>query len=440
MRDPAASLRFEGNRVIRDLYKPLDRAHFLHTELAQRWSTEGRLVPFAVHGETRVESQRLSFVSQPSEWSDAQLFAAAKLTLELQMEAVDASFDLKDGSAWNVIFDGCRPVFCDLLSFEGLCERPWWAFGQYGRHFLLPLLVSKRAGLRAHASFSAWRDGMPPGVARDMLGWTAMLGRYGALLAGRKNSAHSSVAVERAAIGIPLDDIQKFRRRLHAALDWQLSGLKPAPPSAQGWADYEKDRPHYSGDSLSSKRRLIGEWLAQLSPQWVLDLGCNTGEFSTMALEVGAHVVALDGDHDCVQQLFLNHKGSTRLYPVVASLDDLRSSRGWAGAEHPGMEQRLQHRADVVLMLALIHHLAVGAAVPLKAIASFAYKCARRVVIVELLDVDDPQLVALCLQRQRLPQEFSLALQRAAFVDVGFSILSEHRLEGAARSLLLLSK
>jgi SAM-dependent methyltransferase len=439
MRDPAASLRFEGNRVVRDLYKPLDQAHFLHAELAQRWSTEGRLVQFAIQDETRVESQRLSFVSQPSEWSDAQLFAAAKLTLELQMEAVDASFDLKDGSAWNVIFDGCRPVFCDLLSFEGLCERPWWAFGQYGRHFLLPLLVSKRAGLHAHASFSAWRDGMPPGVARDMLGWTAMLGRYGALLAGRKNSAHSSVAVERAAI-VPLDDIKKFRRRLHAALDWQLSGLKPAPPSAQGWGEYEQDRPHYGGDSLSSKRRLIGEWLAQLSPKWVLDLGCNTGEFTKMALAGGASVIALDADHDCIQRLFLEHTDDVRLHAVVAPLDDLRSSRGWAGTEHPGMDQRLEQCADVVLMLALVHHLAIGSAIPLEAVARFAYRCTRSSLVIELLDADDPQLVALCHQRRRAPEEFTRERQRDAFVAAGFSVVTEQRLEGAARSLLLLTK
>jgi len=440
MRDPAASLRFEGNLVIRDLYKPLTPGHFLHSDLARRWTTDARLVPFVLQGNTRVESNRLKFVSQPSEWTDAQLFAAAKLTLELQVEAVESGFDLKDGSAWNVIFDGCRPVFCDLLSFEGLLEQPWWAFGQYARHFLLPLLVSKRVGLRAHASFLAWRDGMPPAVARQMLGWTALFSRYSVLLAGQKHEPHSSVAFDNATVGRPIADIQSFRRGLHAALDWQLSGLKPISRRAKGWADYEQDRPHYGGGSMSRKRELIAEWLSQLSPQWVLDLGCNTGEFTRLALAGGANVIALDSDHDCIQRLFLDHGGDVRLHPVVVPLDDLRSSRGWAGSEHPGMPERLEQCADVVLMLALIHHLAIGAAVPLKMVAQFAYRCTRRWLIVELLDIDDPQLVAICRQRRRLPEEFTRDRQRDAFVAAGFSVVAEHRLEGAARSLLLLSR
>lgn len=440
MRDPAASLRFEADRVIRDLYKPLPSAHLLHSELAQRWVEAGRLVPFEWQGEMQVASRRLSFVSQPSEWTDAQLFAAAKLSLEMQIEAVDAGFDLKDGSAWNVIFDGCRPVFCDLLSFEALGDRQWWAFGQYARHFLLPLLASRRAGLRAHESFITWRDGMPPQVARQMLSWTVLLSRYGVLLAGQRSGAHSSVAFDGVDVGRPRHEIQAFRRRLHAGLEWQLDGLKPATKSAGGWASYEQDRPHYGGQSLSRKRELITQWLSKLAPRRVLDLGCNTGEFTRLALAGGANVVALDADHDSVQRLFLDHGNETRLHPLVVPLDDLRSSRGWAGREHPGLDQRLEACADVVLMLALVHHLAIGAAVPLEEVARFAYRCAKRALVVELLEADDPQLVALCHQRRRAPQDFSLSRQRDAFVAAGFSIAAEHRLEGAERSLLLLQK
>ena len=440
MRDPAASLRFEADQVVRSLYQPLPDTHFLHSELAVRWASSGLLVPFEWQGEMQVASRRLSFVSQPSEWTDAQLFAAAKLTLELQLEAVDAGFDLKDASAWNVIFDGCRPVFCDLLSFETLTGRQWWAFGQYARHFLLPLLVSQRAGLRARECFSIWRDGIPPDTARGLLGWTALMTRYGLLLAGQKREAHSSVVFAEADEGQSRDVVQGFRRKLHAALEWQLRGVEPVTKHGHGWAGYEQDRPHYAGASLARKRELVAEWLARLAPRWVLDLGCNTGEFTRLALTTGASVIALDADHDSVQQLFLTHSGNARLHPLVAPLDDLRSSRGWAGREHPGLDQRLEGCADVVLMLALIHHLAIGSAIPLEEVARFAYRCTSRALVVELLEADDPQLIALCRQRRRAPEEFGLARQRAAFLAAGFVIAEEHRLEGAARSLLLLEK
>ena len=158
MRDPEAGIRFESDIVVRDLYEPLPVDHFLHHELARRWVSSGKLIPFELRGTTQVVGRRLPFVSQPSEWTSAQLYMAARLTLDLQCAAVDHGFDLKDASAWNVIFDGTRPVFCDLLSFTSLAYRQWWAFGQFSRHFLLPLLASHRVGFRAGESFLVWRD------------------------------------------------------------------------------------------------------------------------------------------------------------------------------------------------------------------------------------------------------------------------------------------
>lgn len=447
MRDPAASLRFEADRVIRDLRQPLPSGHFLNSELAACWVAQGRLVPFEREGDLRVVSQRLPFVTQPSEWTDAQLFEAARLTLALQSEAVEAGFDLKDASAWNVLFDGCRPVFCDLLSFEPLADRPWWAYGQFARQFLLPLLASRRVGLKARESFCIWRDGMPSESARRLLGWCALLGRYGALLAQPRAAAFSDAALDRVRTGEPLAALQGFRRRLQATTSWQLEGVRPAAsassaaaPAAQGWSGYEGDRPHYGAASLDRKRAVIDGWMATLAPAWVLDLGCNTGEFSRMALARGARVIALDADHDVVQRLFLAHPDEPRLHALVAPLDDLRSSRGWGGQEHLGLDRRLEGSADLVLMLALIHHLAIGVAVPLEEVARFAHRCTRDALVLEVLDEDDPQLVALCRQRRRDPSEFSAVRQRNAFVAAGFRVEAEEALDGAARRLLLLRK
>jgi SAM-dependent methyltransferase len=207
-----------------------------------------------------------------------------------------------------------------------------------------------------------------------------------------------------------------------------------------GWSGYEDDRPHYAGESLRKKRAIIDEWLARIRPKWVADFGCNTGEFSRMAAEQGAHVVALDADHESIQHLYRTSAPHWHLYPVVAQLDDIGAGRGWAGIEHPGLAQRLHGRFDVVMMLALIHHLVVGASIPLSAIAAFARACTREWVIVELIDETDPQLVTLCAQRQRTSSEFGASRQRAAFVDAGFQVEAEAELSPAKRTLVLLRK
>lgn len=440
MRDPDASLQMARSTVVRRLNQPLASGHFLGSELAQNWQARGCLVSFQIADDKTIVAERLPFVSQPSEWCDAQLFEAARLTLQLQQEAVAQGFDLKDAPAWNVIFAGTRPVFCDLLSFVPLNLRRWWAAGQYARHFLIPLVLSHRRGLRTHLSFRSWRDGVPPEVARRMLGPARFLSRYWPLVAEGPSAQPFEVMAEQTGSGASRKEIQRFRSGLHSTLDWMLRGVQPRQNRSAGWQTYETQREHYGAPSVEAKRGFVEEWIRQIGPAWVVDLGCNTGEFSRMALAAGAEVVAIDADHDSVQRLFLSHPNEQRLHAVVAPLDDLSGGRGWLGSEHPGMVERLGDRFDLVLMLALIHHLAVGFSIPLEQIAALAARLSRRWLMVEWIGEQDPQMQLLCGQRQRLPSEFDIAHQRAAFETVGFTVEAERKLPGTARLLALMKK
>jgi hypothetical protein len=184
----------------------------------------------------------------------------------------------------------------------------------------------------------------------------------------------------------------------------------------------------------------VAQWLTKLQPAWTLDLGCNSGEFSQLALDVGSQVIALDGDHDAVQAMYVHHAGQRKLYPVLASLDDIHSGRGWAGVEHTGLAKRLNGCADVVLMLALIHHLSIAGAVHLEQVADFAAACTRRWLVVEWLEPSDPQVQQLCAQRRRNVNEFAVDSQRQAFIDAGFELRQEVTLPQGYRHLALLEK
>ena len=189
------------------------------------------------------------------------------------------------------------------------------------------------------------------------------------------------------------------------------------------------ERSHYDSQSLTLKRERINEWLGRCAPKWVLDLGCNTGEFSRMAADHSAHVVSVDADHASVQALYRASNGSACIYPVVAPLDDLSGGRGWLGSESPGLADRLTGRFDLVMMLALVHHLAI---------AQLARRFTRGHLIVEWLAPDDVQVVRLCEQRRRDPAEFSLEAQRRAFAQAGFAVESETPLAQGRRVLALL--
>jgi hypothetical protein len=437
MRDPRGELRLIGDQAIRDLHAPLPANDFLRSELSQRLASDGLLVKFEIVDDRTLHSPRLPFVTFPHEWCDAQVYDAAKLTLDLQSEAVKAGFDLKDASAWNVLFDGAQPLFCDLLSFEALVHKPWWAAGQFVRHFLLPLVLADKRDFRASHTFRIWRDGIPPPAARSMLGPSRFLTRYWPLMASAESAARPLAAPDVE----PVEALLRHRQSLHASLQWMLNGAKPSNSGdVTTWADYERRRGHYADESIQAKRVQVNDWLTRIAPRWVADFGCNAGEFSMIARACNARVVALDADHGAVQRLYRRLEDRQGVYPVLACLDDIEAGRGWAGLEVPGLMSRLAGRIDVVMMLALIHHLAIGAAVRLPAIAQFAHDCTRKWAIVEWLGNDDPLLRRLCEERRREPSEFSIERQRQAFVDAGFAVEDTKPLPGTSRVLALLRR
>lgn len=434
MRDPQASLILGTDWVIRRLQKELPALHPLHSPLAAKWVADGWLMPYEWVDEQQLSSPRIPFVSSPEEWCDAQLYAAAQLTLNLLESANAAGADLKDASAWNVIFDGCRPVFCDLTSLEPLQTHAWWAAGQFVRHFVSPLWLARTTGLQARDVFRMSRDGAMPELVRDTLGWKRFLSRCWPLVAQAKGRVDAS-KVKAAHAGTP-----SYRQQLISSLRWMLMGVKPATEHRTTWGQYITQRDHYTTTALDAKRQEVAQWLQQLKPSWTLDLGCNSGEFSKLALDAGSRVIALDGDHDAVQAMYRQHAGCPNINPVLASLDDVHTGRGWAGQEHAGLVQRLTACADMVLMLALIHHLSIAAAVKLELVARFAACCTRRWLVVEWLEPTDPQVQQLCAQRRRHAQEFNLAMQRQAFLDAGFVVLQEVALPGGQRYLALLER
>jgi hypothetical protein len=126
----------------------------------------------------------------------------------------------------------------------------------------------------------------------------------------------------------------------------------------------------------------------------VWDLGCNTGDFARIAAETAPVVVALDGDHAAVEQLYRTlrrESGSTaaqRILPLVGNVCDPSPNQGWLGAERRSWPNR--GRPDLVLALALVHHLVLGAGIPLEQLLDWLHSLGGAVVL-EFVDKSDPQ-------------------------------------------------
>ena len=169
------------------------------------------------------------------------------------------------------------------------------------------------------------------------------------------------VRAELKASGFRKELIQANVRRLR-----KLVGRLRPRRGRSTWAGYREAAP-YSDEDAQRKERFVRE-AGHARLAW--DLGANDGRF---ARAVNAdNVVAVDGDERVVGELFaaLRDEGSRTILPLVVDLADPSPGRGWRGVERRRLEER--GRPDLVLCLALVHHLAIGRNVPFAELVALA--------------------------------------------------------------------
>ncbi len=129
------------------------------------------------------------------------------------------------------------------------------------------------------------------------------------------------------------------------------------------------------------------------SPKRVLDIGANTGEFSALAAAAGAEVVALERDPAAADRLFaMASERNLSIQTIQADLARPTPAAGWENAESLALLPRLERRFDLVLMLAVIHHLILMEQIPIPAILSLCHRLTTRYLVIEWVPVDGPHV------------------------------------------------
>jgi SAM-dependent methyltransferase len=168
----------------------------------------------------------------------------------------------------------------------------------------------------------------------------------------------------------------------------KLSPLKKK--SASVWKEYEEDRSHYTERDLAAKTGFVREHLGE--GRTVLDLGCNAGEFSLLAAELGKSVVAADGDHPALSRLYARIRGKEApISPLMLNIGRPTPALGWANAEIASFLDRAVGQFDCVLVLGLIHHLLVSERASLAMLAELLDRLRPKSVILEWVDPRDPK-------------------------------------------------
>jgi SAM-dependent methyltransferase len=382
-----------------------------------------------------LEHARIPFVSYPYEWTFGMLKDAALLHLELMQDALAEGFILKDASPYNVQWRGARPVFIDVPSFEPLGHgEPWVGYRQFCELMLYPLMLQAYRGI----DFRPWLRGRIDGIPAeemDRLMSSRDLLRRGVLLhvaaqrllqrryAGGRRNVRGALADAGFGKGLIQKNVAKLTRLIRS--------LTP-PRTPTEWADY--DRTHsYDPDEHAAKAAFVRR--AAETRRWRLawDLGCNTGTFAKLVEPHAGHIVAMDADWMAVERLYARERADPhgRVLPLVVNLADASPAQGWRGAERKDLASR--GAPDLVLCLALVHHVAITANIPLADLIDWLASLGASVVI-EFVGREDEMVEALLANRVDQYDDYTLATFRGLLAEK-FRIRDEAPLKSGRRTI-----
>jgi len=219
-------------------------------------------------------------------------------------------------------------------------------------------------------------------------------------------------------------------RRNVAALGRFVHSLRWQAPR-DSWRSYAPAALY--GESEAAKRTFVERVLRGRRWRCVWDLGCNTGTYARLAAAHADYVLAFDSDDAVVDALYrsLAEASTPRLLPLVVDLADPSPQAGWRAAERRSLEGR--GRPDLVLCLALLHHLVISAGLPLAQVIEWIGTLGGNVVV-EFVTRADPMVLRLLQQRGEDCEDYHLEVFERE-ISTRFLIAGCQHVAGGSRIL-----
>lgn len=373
---------------------------------------ESELTDHATDSGKRVlRHRRVPVVSYCYEWVPAMLKDAALVTLDLCIRLAEKKMTLQDGHPWNVLFDGTKPIYIDAGSIVPVRNDILWApYQQFCNFFLFPLYL-----------YAAGRDHVARWLLRDYLGGVTdddllatlpvafkfrhpskilgvatprLLGKLFELLP--EELQRRFLSISKAVNSGP--ESMKLKVRFLESLRKTVDTVK-LKTGGSHWARYYStaDKEYFqtklSPGDWRQKQAAVETILKEVRPDSVLDVGANTGFYSTLAAAHGARVTACEADIDAltVCHVQAKQKGSNIL-PLNVNVFSASPIPGRGGVSLPSPVERL--RSDFVMGLAVIHHVVALQRMPIARIAEIFTALSNRRLLLEFAAPLKPKLGA----------------------------------------------
>ncbi|MBA4251663.1 MAG: SAM-dependent methyltransferase [Chlorobiaceae bacterium] len=454
-RDPSGFIFIFNNKIHRAINYSYQQnyEHLLSSGLYEKLTSEGLLISHTelnkddfANSEERLNNcykiispVQIEFISHPYELSFEQLKDAALTTLSIQKIALEYKMSLKDASAYNIQFLNCKPILIDTLSFEIYKEGyPWIAYKQFCQHFLAPLLLMKYKDIRFHKFSSNFVDGIPLDLANSLLPLKSKLDPKIFLHISLHSKAQRKFQDKKikflkksfskqSFIGL-IDNLFSLVKNLKLNLEKK----KNHKTANSNWIEYYETG-ILSPEYLNDKIKLVTNLVNQANPKTIWDLGSNLGMVSKIAAAENVKIICFDSDPVVINQIYINCKerNLSNIFPSVLDLVNPSPASGWMLSERASFLDR--QAPDLVMALALIHHLAIANNIPLSSLAHFFSRVSKKLII-EFVPKTDPNVQLLLRNREDIFSQYD----ENSFVDEFgkyFKILFSQKNSGSERVL-----
>lgn len=409
------------------LYNTLTTKQYLlpHTEIKEN-------IPGAEDHYITILPEQLSFTSYPYEWCFEQLKDAAILTLKIVKNAVEHGMILKDATPFNIQFHKGKPIFIDTLSFEKYdASLPWIAYRQFCEMFLFPLWLSHYHKMNFQQILNIYPDGISAEITAKLL--------------PAKSRLSSSIwmhlllqnMIKKQSPDIKTSYSFSKKKLLDLITHLENTIKKLDNSSKTTWSDYYNEgieEPAY----LDEKKIIISQLLTQVNGKKIIDLGANDGVFSLLSAEKGLDVIATDSDEQCINNLYkkIRSEGIANIVPLCFDIMNPSAATGFTNKERTSINDRL--KADTVMALALIHHLAIGKNISLQMLAAWFYELAPQLIIEFIPKEDDKTQILLQHKKIAFP-DYTVTGFETAFA-VKFSIERKEAVAATKRLLYFMKR
>jgi len=418
----------------------MDKGHVVRTKLLEAGNPHvDNIVGYGWCGV--LEHEPVPFVTYPYEWTFSMLKDAALLQLRILEKCIENGWTLKDATPYNIQWIDSKPVFIDVPSFLPRVQgSPWVGYRQFCSMFLTPLMMRSHLGIDHIPLLRSYIDGVPP---TEAVKYFTGFRRF-------KKGVMSHIVlpskVENMIAKRERDDAPARERTVRKQSDAMVLGLVQSlirlvnkltiDIEHTDWSRYDKTH-SYKDEELEKKKAFVRKYAACSKRDQIWDIGCNTGTFSRICADTCNQVISLDGDHNTIEQLYLAEKRnkSSNILPLVMNLANISPGQGWGGVERKAFDRR--KKPDLVLCLALIHHIRLSANIPNVLFLKWLRSLDADVVL-EFVQREDEMVVKLLTNKDEKYEDYNLK-RFIAEAEQFFVIRDRESLKDGKREIFFLT-